>query len=310
MRIAIAGSGALGSGFGANMFKNGYDVTLIDGWQEHVNAIKRHGLNVEMNDVPFQVEIPVHHYDQLKDVKPFDVIFFFTKSMYLEEMLEKVKHLIHDQTVLVSIMNGLNHERVMSNYVDDTRILRGVTTWTASIKAPGETVFLGQGPVEIGAIVDGAETHAKAIETILQRSNLNPLLQTNIHASIWKKICINATVNTLGTLLDANLMTLKKANHMDDLLEQIIHEISDVAEIDNVSLDVPEMVAYLHDVMEKVGPHYPSMHQDLVVKNRLTEIDYINGEVANIARRHGIPAPCNTFITHLIHAKESIMDAK
>ena len=29
MKIAIAGSGALGSGFGAKLFQAGYDVTLL-----------------------------------------------------------------------------------------------------------------------------------------------------------------------------------------------------------------------------------------------------------------------------------------
>ena len=36
MKIAIAGSGALGSGFGAKLFQHGYDVSLIDGWEPQV----------------------------------------------------------------------------------------------------------------------------------------------------------------------------------------------------------------------------------------------------------------------------------
>ena len=41
MKIAIAGSGALGSGFGAKLFQNGYDVSLIDGWEPQVTSIHR-----------------------------------------------------------------------------------------------------------------------------------------------------------------------------------------------------------------------------------------------------------------------------
>lgn len=40
MKIAIAGSGALGSGFGAKLFQAGYNVTLIDGYTSHVEAVK------------------------------------------------------------------------------------------------------------------------------------------------------------------------------------------------------------------------------------------------------------------------------
>ena len=33
-------------------------------------------------------------------------------------------------------MNGLKHERLIRNYVEDARIVRGVTTWTAGIDVP------------------------------------------------------------------------------------------------------------------------------------------------------------------------------
>ncbi len=42
MKIAIAGSGALGSGFGAKLFQAGYNVTRL--WIHYVEAVKQHGL--------------------------------------------------------------------------------------------------------------------------------------------------------------------------------------------------------------------------------------------------------------------------
>ena len=48
MKIAIAGSGALGNGFGAKLFQNGYDVTLIDSWESHVKAIQTNGLHLSL----------------------------------------------------------------------------------------------------------------------------------------------------------------------------------------------------------------------------------------------------------------------
>ncbi|GAB5821131.1 hypothetical protein JMUB7528_19470 [Staphylococcus aureus] len=49
----------------------------------------------------------------------------------------------------------------------------------------------------------------------------------------------------------------------------------------------------------------PSMYQDLIVNNRKTEIDYINGAVATLGKQRHIEAPVNRFITDLIHTKES-----
>ena len=53
------------------------------------------------------------------------------------------------------------------------------------------------------------------------------------------------------------------------------------------------------------GLHYPSLYQDM--KNgRLTEIDYLNGEVSRLGKIHNIPTPVCDVITLMIHSKESV----
>lgn len=75
-------------------------------------------------------------------------------------------------------------------------------------------------------------------------------------------------------------------------------------------LNVDEVFEYLIDLNEKVGPHYPSMYQDLIKDHRKTEIDYINGAVARLGKENHIPAPVNEFVTNLIHSKESQLNAQ
>ena len=49
MKIAIAGAGAMGSRFGLMLHQSGNEVLLIDGWAEHVQQIKEHGLQANFN---------------------------------------------------------------------------------------------------------------------------------------------------------------------------------------------------------------------------------------------------------------------
>ena len=46
MRIGILGAGAIGSIVGGLLTKAGHDVTLIDQWPDHVEAMKRVGLRL------------------------------------------------------------------------------------------------------------------------------------------------------------------------------------------------------------------------------------------------------------------------
>ena len=60
---------------------------------------------------------------------------------------------------------------------------------------------------------------------------------------------------------------------------------------------------------DTIGLHHPSMYRDLMLNNRLTEIDYMNGAVVRKGKKYGVPTPCRAFSTSLIHCKEQILKA-
>ena len=50
------------------------------------------------------------------------------------------------------------------------------------------------------------------------------------------------------------------------------------------------------------------MYQDLINNNRLTEIDYINGAVAQLGKEHHIDAPVNQFVANMVHANNDMQN--
>ncbi|QUX18324.1 2-dehydropantoate 2-reductase [Staphylococcus haemolyticus] len=310
MKIAIAGSGALGSGFGAMLYRQGYDVTLIDGWEPQAKAVKQEGLHIDINGENHHLTMTMYQHNDIPQDAQFDVIFLFTKAMQLQGMLEHIKAHIHDNTIMVCTMNGLKHERLIQHYVDESRIVRGVTTWTAGLESPGHTHLMGAGPVEIGALVPEGQANVDVVYELLDQSGLNPYKSEQLQQSIWKKICVNGTANALCTILECRLSNLNESDYAKQLIYKITQEIVQVATVDGVHLNGDEVYNYLIDLNEKVGPHYPSMYQDLINNHRLTEIDYINGAVAQLGKEHHIDAPVNQFVANLVHAKEQQRHAK
>lgn len=63
------------------------------------------------------------------------------------------------------------------------------------------------------------------------------------------------------------------------------------------------------DYVSRVGNplHFPSMYQDFV-KGRPTEVDYINGYLADLAEKNGVPAPNQRLITSLVHLAEAMRE--
>ena len=80
----------------------------------------------------------------------------------------------------------------------------------------------------------------------------------------------------------------------------------------NIEINVKEIVDYIEMNCynrDTIGLHHPSMHQDLILNNRLTELDYINGAVVRKGKKYGVPTPYCAFLTSLIHCKEQILKA-
>lgn len=304
MKIAIAGSGALGSGFGYHLHEAGHKVTLLDNWEEHIQAIQSNGLSITVNGVEDNAKIKMCKPSELKEI--MDTVFVFTKSMGLESMMKDIEHIIGTETKVVCLLNGLGHAKTLEKYIDKKNIIMGTTVWTAGLDAPGVTQLNGTGPVELQESDPEAKESALEIVEILQDAGLNGVYSEDVHFTTWRKACVNGTMNSLSTILDATIEGISSSSTIDSMLYGIVREFAAVAELeDDIHLDVDETIRYLKNITEKVGAHYPSMHQDFSNK-RPTEIDFLNGAVVEMSKAHGIEAPYCQAITDLIHAKEDL----
>ncbi|MGY3724270.1 ketopantoate reductase [Granulicatella balaenopterae] len=307
MLTYIAGSGAMGCRFGYQLHQVGQEVILLDNWQDHIKAVQEHGLQI-VGDEEVTVEIPMMLPTQA--TKEADLIILFTKAMQLPQMLQDIKQVIGENTKVLCLLNGLGHEEVIRQYVPEKNILMGVTVWTAGLQGPGKAILQGTGSVNLQSIDQSGVEKAKEIVAILNEANLNVTYDEDVVPSIWRKACVNGTMNSTCALLDCTIGEFFKSPEAVAVVKTIIHEFVEVGTAEGVELDEAAIVKYVMDTSVKAAHHYPSMHQDLVQNNRRTEIDFINGAVARKGNRLNIQTPYCQMITDLIHAKESVLNIK
>ncbi|MFD1411088.1 2-dehydropantoate 2-reductase [Lapidilactobacillus gannanensis] len=308
MKIAIAGAGAMGSRFGVMLSRAGNQVILIDQWAAHVQAINEKGLTVDTETGSSQVKLPAYLPADVQE-KP-ELVILFTKSMGLANMLAAIEPILGETTKIVCLLNGLGHVPTLEKYVRKENIFMGVTLWTAGLVGPGHVKLVGNGRVEVQNIDPAGETAAKEICDLFSQAGLNAVYSENVIFSIWRKACVNGTLNTLCTLLDCNIGEFGQLPQAASLLRQIIAEFALVAKAtDQVTLTiepVAQQIEALYDP-KQAGLHYPSMYQDLILHHRLTEIDYLNGYVAKKAAELNLATPICQLLTELIHAKEALL---
>ncbi|MUV38156.1 2-dehydropantoate 2-reductase [Lentibacillus sp. JNUCC-1] len=308
MKVAIAGSGAIGSRFGYMLHKAGNDVILIDKWPEHVNTIRSNGFTVDEDNKQHVVNIPIYYPNEVNDV--VDVVFMFTKSMGLGDMLEDIKPILGPKTSVVSLLNGIGHEDVLKHYIPMENIFLGVTILTSHLEGPGHVAFSGAGTTEIQNFVHGESEAqmARNIVKMLDDAGLNTSYSEDVKFSIWRKACVNGAMNATCALLDCNLAEFAATNQSEPIIRSIVKEFVNIASQKGTQLDEGEMVQYILESARNIGSHYPSMHQDLVQNHRLTEVDFLNGAIARMASEDfNTTAPYNELTTRLIHAKEQVL---
>jgi len=237
----------------------------------------------------------------------YDVIFVATKSMQLRSMLEKVKHLIHKDTKVVCILNGLGHVDTLKDFVDEKNILIGVTVWTSGLGGPGVLKAYGTGKTEIKQVKeDNLEKTLEIIER-LNQAGLNLNYSDNTYQSIWHKAGLNCVLNTYCTLIDCNINQYGNYEKNLELTRAVLDEVTAVGRAEGIDVKQEIIEKNIENCFDPktAGLHYPSLYQDM--KNgRLTEIDYLNGEVSRLGKIHNIPTPVCDVITLMIHSKESV----
>ena len=107
--MAIVGAGAAGSYIGAFLTREGHDVTILDMWGEHVDAMRSGGINVTGCQGPFNVSVNAHHFsDAMQINQQFDIIFLAVKSYDTEWVAHFAKRLLRNDGVVVDNQNCMN----------------------------------------------------------------------------------------------------------------------------------------------------------------------------------------------------------
>jgi 2-dehydropantoate 2-reductase len=325
-RIAVIGAGAIGGYTGGQLAHNGFDVTLIDPWPEHIEAIRKDGLAIEgVTQEEFVLVRPrtmhLTEVQQLAKEKPVDIAMVAVKSYDTEWATRLIGQYLATDGYVVSLQNCMNEERIAGIVGADKTVGVIPALLGAELYAPGRvrrTAAKGSSPYEV---YRAGELHGRITKRIDELAAMIRTIDsvkatTNLWGERWSKLCVNGMANGVAaaTGMSGNDMNrddkirrlsirlagegVRVGQALGYQLEHIrMHEpetIARAAEGDPAALDEVEaqiLAGLQSNTRSEVAR--PSMGQDML-KGRRTEIDFINGLIAAKGAEIGVPAP-----THL-----------
>jgi 2-dehydropantoate 2-reductase len=305
-KVVIVGGGAMGCLFGGLLAEGGLDVTLVDVWKEHVEAINREGLKILGHGGDRTVRVAATA--DPSSLANADVILFQCKSYANEGAARSVRHLVSGPTAVISFQNGLGNEEAIGRVVGAEHVLGGLTAQGAQVVAAGVVRNFGDLPSYIGELAGGASPRASAIAAAFTRHGLPTYASENIKKEKWQKLLGNVALGAVSAATDLTSAEIVSIPELRTVVLRALDETAAVARACGVPLGESE-TRTVFDKLTSVadggtGASKSSMAID-VANRRPTEIDTIHGSVARLGREHGVPTPTIDAMVGIVKGLQS-----
>ncbi len=297
MRFIIYGAGGVGGVVGGELHKAGVDVVLI-ARGTHLEALQSDGLRYETpsEDVTLAIDA-VGHPSEIAP-RGDDVVLLTMKTQHTEAALAELLALRGPDIPVVCCQNGVANERFAAR---DFRHVYGMCVYLpAQFTEPGRVQCHGQpmrGILDLGLYPRGTDERAAEIGRHLERGAISAQPVPEVMRLKYAKLLSN-----LGNALGA---VTPRGGAVDDVLAMLRDEGRACLRAAGIGWAADEEVrARRQGVVEhgeiggvkRVGG---SSIQSLLRGTGDIETDYLNGEIVELGRRHGVPTPANAVVRHL-----------
>lgn len=326
-RIGFMGAGAIGSYLGAFLTREGYDVTLIDPWPEHVDTMKARGLRVSGSQGDFTVPVRAMHLTEVVNLEePFDIVFIALKSYDTEWAAMFMKRHLKPTGFMVCSQNSINDETI-ARIVGYERVVGLVMSHiTVGLLEPGHVTRggavgrdHGHDVFRAGELGGVSSPRVRDLAAMLNCIDAS-VVTTNFWGERWSKLATNCMGNALTALSGTPATVLEDITPRFAVLrDEVAHELVGVGTALGVSIEpiagktAAEWLEYRPDLEAAAAPHLEGAHgppaaqggwasstlQD-VRKGRRSEIDFLNGYVSRRGREVGLETPVNDAIVQVM----------
>jgi 2-dehydropantoate 2-reductase len=304
-KVAVLGAGAVGCFYGGLLARSGVPVTLI-GRATHVEAIRRDGLVIEWADR--RETIRVDASTDVAAVRDADLVLVCVKSPDTSDAGRSLRPHLRPDAVVASLQNGVdNADRLRA--VLSQPVLAAVVYVGAYMDGPGIVRHTGRGDLVLGAARadrerPGIAENLAAVAALFEAAGIACPLSEDIDAALWTKLVINCAFNAISALGRARYGRMVREPGIRALMEGTVRESVAVARAAGVALDERKLLAAVWGVADALAQQYSSTAQD-ILRGKRTEIDALNGFVAERAAALGVDTPINRTLHALVRLREA-----
>lgn len=297
MRVAVFGAGGIGAYFGGRLALAGVEVHLI-ARGAHLEALRRDRLHVRSPKGDFDVMLAAT--DDPADIGPVDYVLFTVKSHDTAAAAARLGPLLHRDTAVVSLQNGLGNEEAIAAEVGQHRTMGGVVYLFSTITAPGSVLHSAGPATLIFGELDGERTdRARRLLDALLDAGVEATLSDGIWRAIWDKFAFICALAGMTAAVRLPIGVIRSVPASWNMFRDILREVDAVAAAEGVGLSDDAISRHEAFAQGLESGTYSSLHFDMTTGKPM-ELDALHGELFRRASDRGVAVPATQAILAIL----------
>lgn len=236
-----------------------------------------------------------------------DLLVVSLKYGALAGALDDIKAAVGKNTIVMSLMNGVDSEEIISGVIDKSHIMYSLIK-VASHREGKEYVFNPE--TTIGIIYgeesgDAASDRVLAIKELFDGTGINYRITEFIKEEIWSKFRLNICNNLPQAIIGAGVGCYTDSEHVKAVSAGLRKEVEAVAVAKGIDMSRCDSSSGRGSTVPPTARY--STLQDIDA-GRHTEIDMFSGAMMRMGKELGISTPYNEYTYHIIKALEEKND--
>lgn len=295
-RIAVVGSGAVGGYYGGRLANAGREVHFL--MRSDLDHVKRRGLRVLSKQGDFHLQ-GVKAHATTEEIGPCDLVIIALKATSNEVLIDLLPPLLHDDTMLLTLQNGLGSEELLAEHFGAERVLGGLCFVCLNRTEPGLIKHIGAGTISIGEFTGLPLPRTHEIASEFKRSGVVCNVKPDLARERWKKLVWNVPFNGLAiTAGGIDVAQILADPDLEFLTRQLMREV--ISSARQLGHELPSsLVEDQIAATRPMGPYKPSSLIDFL-DGREVEVEAIWGEAYRRAANAGAEVGRLEFLYHEI----------
>jgi 2-dehydropantoate 2-reductase len=303
MKICILGAGSLGSTIGGALAEAGMEVYLINHRDEYVNNINAKGLVLKEGDTNRTVRVRAQK--DSKGIGLVDLIIVLVKSFHTKQAIENAKDLIGNETIVMSLQNGLGNEEVLADAIGKKHLLGAKTYVGGVMLSPGHVLAgIKNKYTYIGELDGNITDRVTEVSKVFTSAGLSTVVSHNITGIIWDKLLINVATGALSGITRLPYGGLYDIPEIKNCAFEAVQEGIAVAKANGVILEIEDPEEIWFKASEGLPSDFKASILQSFEKGSVSEIDFINGAVVKWGEKSGVQTPVNKTLVASIKGIE------